>query len=152
MLCWCLGSGFKKLAAASISCLLGCSLLEPSHHTMRVYKLSLHRLTKRGTEVSEPELSLSSQPTASNNLPVVWGSHLESAFSCLSQGYVEQTNSPCQAPPKLQIHEKNECRYVFKLLSFVMAGYAAIENWHLNKEWLVKTASENSLTWYHTSQ
>lgn len=54
-LCWLPGLGPKKLAGASISCLLECSPLEPSHHTVRMCKQSLHRLTRRGTEVPGPK-------------------------------------------------------------------------------------------------
>ena len=112
-LCWLLGLGPKKLATASISCLLECSPLEPSHHTVRMCKQSLHRLTRRGTEVPGPKPPLSSQATASNNSAATWRSHLDRdppAPAELPQPElrVAETSSPCQALPELQACEQNK--------------------------------------------
>lgn len=60
--------GLKKLAASS-SCLLRYSLLEPSHHVLRKPKRPMERPSRRGTEAPGwPQLN--SQLIASISFPV----------------------------------------------------------------------------------
>lgn len=124
---------------------------------MRMGKQPLLRLIERNRDArarAPAELLADSQ----HQLPATQGSCLESGSSgscrtTLAKATWSRDQLPCRALPKLQTCEQNKCLAVVKPLGFVMVCYAAIGNQHFNIRVAgQKTASENSLNWYHKLQ
>lgn len=90
---------------------------------------------ERRAKVSNPQLELSFQPTASTNLPVI-----KCAISKMDplapldlfqpMPYIEETNCLHLAMLKLRTQEKNKWCCCFKPLIFGVICYTAIGNWH----------------------